>query len=223
MHILIFLGSVRVSDPPYPPRLGARVAAACAAHMSRVDDTTVNVIDPLNLEIPRLFKPHFSYRAGQAPVSLQDLADEIQRADGYIMVSPEYNHAMSPALMEVLNHFGSSLFSYKPSAIVTYSSGQWGGARAAVGMRTFLSELGCLPVSAMVHIPHAQDVLDEDGRYRGTADPQGWSAYLERTCAQLRWWANAAKAHRAAVGDLDHPPAFKVSPLQRDAPGSGRT
>jgi chromate reductase len=34
--------------------------------------------------------------------------------------------------------------------IVTYSGGQWGGTRAAVALRSTLSELGCLPVSAMM-------------------------------------------------------------------------
>tara|TARA_R110002049_G_scaffold157936_1_gene322860 strand:- start:81 stop:266 length:186 start_codon:yes stop_codon:yes gene_type:complete len=54
----------------------------------------------------------------KAPEQLNTLADKIAAADGYIMISPEYNHSMSPALANLLNHFGSSLFSYKPSAIV---------------------------------------------------------------------------------------------------------
>ena len=41
-----------------------------------------------------------------------------------------------------------------------------GGMRAAVGMRTFLAELGCLPVSAMIHVPKAQEVFAPDGRFR---------------------------------------------------------
>lgn len=218
MNFLIFLGSVRTSEPPHPARLGLRVAHACSAHLSRSGEIDSKMIDPLDINAPREFKPHFSYRAGQAPQPLQALADMIQQADGFVMVSPEYNHSMSPALMDLLNHFGSSLFSYKPSAIVTYSAGQWGGARAAVGMRPFLSELGCLPVSAMVHIPHAQDVFEEDGRYRAAADQAAWTKYLERTFAQLRWWAMAAAQRRALAGDDARPAPFKVSPLERDAP-----
>ena len=49
----------------------------------------------------------------------------IKAADAFVMVTPEYNHAPSPALLNTLNHFGSSLFSFKPSAIVSYSQGQW--------------------------------------------------------------------------------------------------
>ncbi|WP_411019987.1 NADPH-dependent FMN reductase, partial [Salmonella sp. ZJHZ21_0168] len=85
--------------------------------------------------------PQFAYAKGKAPEPLNTLAEKIAAADGYVMVSPEYNHSMSPALANLLNHFASSSFAYKPSAIVTYSAGQWGGMRAAVGMRTFLAEL----------------------------------------------------------------------------------
>lgn len=218
MNFLIFLGTVRNSEPPHPPRLGVRVARACEAHLISSGTITAKMIDPLEIDLAREFKPHFSYRTGHAPKPLQSLSEAIQQADGYVMISPEYNHSMSPALMDLLNHFGSSLFSYKPSAIVTYSAGQWGGARAAIGMRPFLSELGCLPVSAMIHIPHAQDVLDEGGHYRDTADHVAWEKYLDRTFAQLLWWAKAAKEGRDNISNDDRPAPFKVSPLQRDAP-----
>lgn len=137
-----------------------RVSRQCQKHLETMGHD-VELIDPLSIALPASFKPHFAYARGAAPQALDELAEKIEAADGYVMVSPEYNHSMSPALAHLLNHFGSSLFSYKPSAIVTYSAGQWGGARAAVNMRTFLSELGCLPVSAVIHLPKAQDILNE--------------------------------------------------------------
>jgi NAD(P)H-dependent FMN reductase len=157
---------------------------------------SAELVDPLSIDLPASFKPHFSYAHGAAPVALDALATKIDRADGYVMVSPEYNHSMSPTLAHLLNHFGSSLFSYKPSAIVTYSAGQWGGARAAVNMRTFLSELGCLPVSAMTHLPKAQEILTESGDLAEGTDTEAWRSYFRRTLAQLEWWAAAAKNHR---------------------------
>ncbi|MEL6207334.1 MAG: NAD(P)H-dependent oxidoreductase, partial [Pseudomonadota bacterium] len=145
----------------------------------------------------------------------EQLATLIAEADGFVMVSPEYNHSMSPALADLLNHFGSSLFSFKPSAIVTYSAGQWGGARAAVSMRTFLSELGCLPVSAMIHVPKAHEVFDAHGRYLPDADAERWSGYLGRTFSQLAWWGEAASRQRARAAPT---PAFDRDPSQRNAP-----
>lgn len=214
---LVFLGSARDSTPPYPARLGLRVARQCEIRLQALGHS-VELIDPLSFELPAIFKPHFSYEKNAAPEALAVLARKIDAADGFVMVSPEYNHSMSPALAHLLNHFGSSLFSYKPSAIVTYSAGQWGGARAAVGMRTFLSELGCLPVSAMIHLPKAQDILTEAGDFSEDIDGGAWRGYFGRTFAQLDWWAAATHAHRSAVGLPEAAPKFDRAPSQRNAP-----
>ncbi|WOK37597.1 NAD(P)H-dependent oxidoreductase [Sphingomonas sp. C3-2] len=214
---LVFLGSARDSTPPRPARLGLRVARQCEKHLQEMGHA-VELIDPLSIELPAAFKPHFAYAKSAAPEALDALAAKIEAADGYVMVSPEYNHSMSPALAHLLNHFGSSLFSYKPSAIVTYSAGQWGGARAAVNMRTFLSELGCLPVSAMIHLPKAQDILSETGDFAEGVDAAAWQEYFGRTLAQLEWWAAAAGAQRAEEGIPAAAPAFSRDPSQRNAP-----
>ncbi|QUS36990.1 NADPH-dependent oxidoreductase [Falsirhodobacter algicola] len=216
MDILVFLGSVRDSTPPKPARLGHRVALACQKRLEE-KGLTPSLVDPLDHHHPPPFKPHFAYASGRAPQDLEDLAGRIERADAFVMVSPEYNHGMSPALADLLNHFGASLFAWKPSAIVTYSAGQWGGARAAMAMRPFLSELGCLPVSAMVHVPHAQDVWDAEGAHVDPAAADRWNGYLDRSLDQLIWWAEAAQARRADPS-AERTPAFRARPQDRDAP-----
>ena len=141
MKILVFLGSIRTSIPPLPARVGERVAKACAAQCSR-DGHNVVLIDPLDYDLGDVFKPHFSYAQGRAPLPLEQLASEIAGADGYVMVSPEYNHSMSPALMHLLNHFGGSLFAFKPSAIVTYSAGPVGWRAGGGGHARFSVRAG---------------------------------------------------------------------------------
>lgn len=215
-HYLVFLGSTRTSTPPSPARIGERVANACERLLSSLPDTTAEIIDPLTLNLSDPFKPHFAYANADAPDDLAALADKIAHANGYVMVSPEYNHSMSPALSHLLNHFGASLFAFKPSAIVTYSMGQWGGVRAAVAMRSFLSELGCLPVSAMIHIPKAQDALSEDGQF--VQDQERWESYFGRTLGQLMWWAEAASRYKNQLDPTRISPAFKTAPSQRNAP-----
>lgn len=220
MKLLIFLGSVRQSTPPKPARLGERVALACQRVLqANFPDMNVEIIDPLDIELDPVFKPHFAYSSQSAPEQLSQLADKIETADAYVMVSPEYNHSMSPALANLLNHFGASLFSYKPSAIVTYSAGQWGGARAAISMRAFLSELGCLPVSAMLHFPKAQEVFDESGDYvESVNDADRWDSYFNRTFLQLRWWCEATLKQRGEQDPHQLISDFKQSPSQRNAP-----
>ncbi len=217
LNILVFLGSSRESTPPYPSRLGARVANALVTQINK-GDTTATLVDPLDFEFDQVFKPHFCYKKGKAPQLLDELANAIDNADAYVMVSPEYNHSMSPTLAHLLNHFGSSLFSYKPSLIATYSAGQWGGARAAVNMRSYLSELGCLPVSAMIHVPKAQEVFDENGEYLEDVDAKAWSSYIDRAAIQLNWWADASRTQRNNPNAIKAPSAFTKEPSQRNAP-----
>lgn len=217
LEILVFLGSERDSTPPHPARLGLRVARACMAGVER-RGMRARLVDPLEIALERPFKPHFAYAAGRAPAPLERLAGAIAEADGYVMVSAEYNHSMSPALAHLLNHFGSSRFAWKPSAIATYSAGQWGGTRAAVAMRSFLGELGCLPVSAMIHVPKAGEVLAEDGSPAPGADAAAWAGYLDRTLAQLQWWGAAARRQRDEEGADARPAPFTRSPQERNAP-----
>lgn len=219
MKLLVFLGTVRESTPPAPARLGVRVTEAVLECLkSRYEGHEIELIDAKDYPLEALFKPHFAYPKNRAPSHLDELAGKIESADGYIMVSPEYNHSMSPALANLLNHFGSSLFSYKPSAIVTYSAGQWGGVRAAVGMRTFLSELGCLPVSSMIHVPKAQEVFAADGSTQTGEEIDVWFDYFSRTFSQLIWWALAAQEYREQVDPHKLVKDFKRNPSERNAP-----
>ena len=211
MRIALLLGSTRVEGPP--THLGQRVGFFLT-NVIRARGHECDVIDPVVEDLPMLRRPHFTYR--KAPQDLENLSIRLKAADAYVMCTPEYNHAPSPALLNILNHFGASIFSFKPSAIATYSAGQWGGCRAAHGLRPVLSELGCLPVSAMVHMPRAQDAFDPDGLPLG--DKDRWASYTGRTLSQLEWWGEAAK-HQHSISDPHQTsPVLRSSPSQRNAP-----
>lgn len=237
LNIALLTGSTRNSSPPaiLHPRVNTYIQQSL-----RKRGHVVTRIDPIDFVL--LEKPHFAYPPGKAPSKLREVHEILKEADGYVCVTPEYNHSPSPALLNTLNHFGSSAFSFKPSAIVTYSAGQWGGTRAAVALRTTLSELGCLPVSAMIHIPKAQEVLDRDGNIAAvvntfidtaTSDDdtkekqqqqqqqhnvERWEKYCGRCFSQLEWWAEATRKHREVVDPFDESPVFVKTPDQRNAP-----
>ena len=175
-------------------------------------------------DLPLLKKPHFSYTKSQLPPQLAEMHSILKNSDAYITITPEYNHSPCPGLLNLMNHFGSSTFSFKPSGIVSYSAGQWGGTRAAHSLRPFLSELGCLPVSAMVHIPKAMHVLDEDGNIICANDDdkeseeERWGKYVDRMIYQLEFWAHAAKNQREFEDPSQRSPAFVKKPSDRNAP-----
>lgn len=217
LNIAVITGTTRTCPPPRPI-IGPRVSSYIATTLEGRGHS-VSVIDPRDVRLPLLEKPHFAYAPSQVPPKLEELNDILTKADAYVTVTPEYNHAPSPALLNILNHFGSSVFSFKSSAIVSYSAGQWGGTRAAIALRPVLSELGCLPVSAMIHIPNAASVVDEDGRIMGGMDEEEkWSSYTGRCLGQLEWWGDAAKSQREIVDPHSISPAFRTNPSERNAP-----
>lgn len=217
LNVAVITGTTRTEGPPRPI-VGPRVATFIQKSLERRGNT-VAVVDPRILDLGLLEKPHFAYAKGQVPPVLEQIHETFAMADAYVTVTPEYNHSPSPALINILNHFGSSTFSFKPSAIVSYSAGQWGGTRAAHSLRPILSELGCIPVSAMIHVPFAQDVFGEDGKVQGEgSDVERWDGYVDRCFSQLEWWGEAAKEHRKIVDPSVVSPAFKSDPSQRNAP-----
>jgi chromate reductase len=128
----------------------------------------------------------------------QALKQTIVDADCYILVSPEYNHTVPPALSSLMGHFGGSCYSCKPSAIVTYSPGPWGGMRAAMAIQVMCHELGCLPVSKLCGIPTAADIINEDGTPK---DPDNrMLKQLPGMLDQLEWMAVAMKRQRDETG-----------------------
>jgi len=128
---------------------------------------------------------------------LKEMADAIKAADCYVVVSPEYNHSVPPALASLLGHFGGSNYAYKVSAIVTYSMGPWGGIRAAMALRPLLSELGCIPVSKLTGIPNAGELFESDGQPK---DPTNRMLnQLPAMLEQLEWFAVACANQRLAT------------------------
>jgi len=142
--------------------------------------------------------PTFMMKPDDIPPETKALADTIREADCYLIVSPEYNHSIPPALASVMGHFGGSLYKCKPSGIITYSPGPWGGMRAAMAIQVFCHELGCLPVSKLCGIPTVADILGADGTPKDSSNRM--LKQLPELLTQLEWMAVAMKNQRDATG-----------------------
>lgn len=127
---------------------------------------------------------------------IKKMEKQIREADGYLIVSGEYNHSIPPALSNMMDYFGGSCYSYKPSAICCYSPGIFGGMRAAMQLRCFLGELGCLSVSNIFGIPRAHQAIAEDGSPIDSHMESGAKKLID----QLDWNAHAMRNHRQTAG-----------------------
>jgi len=65
----------------------------------------------------------FQYEGIQAPDWLEAVNNKLKEADAVVVVSPEYNHSIPPALSNMLDHLPLASYAYKPSGIVCYSTG----------------------------------------------------------------------------------------------------
>ena len=124
---------------------------------------TAALIDPAEENLPLLDRMYKEYPADQKPENLERLATRIRAADAFIIVSGEYNHSIPPALSNLLDHFLEEYF-WRPSGIVCYSAGGFGGVRAAMQLRAMLCELGTPSIPSLLPVPTVQDAFDDEGR-----------------------------------------------------------
>jgi NAD(P)H-dependent FMN reductase len=185
LNVAVILGSVRHD------RIGLRVASY-VANALQGRGHQITLVDPVEFALPPLDRMYKEYSPGQAPRQLERLAAIIRQADAYAIVSAEYNHSMPPALANLLDHFLEEYF-FKPSGIICYSAGAFGGVRAAMQLRVMLAEMGMSSTPSILPFPKAQDILDAEGH--PTGDRPGKSA--ARFFDEFEWYANALQKARA--------------------------
>jgi NAD(P)H-dependent FMN reductase len=151
----------------------------------------VTLVDPLEYALPMLDLRYREYAEGEAPEAMQQVAQILDSADGFVVVSAEYNGGIPPALKNLLDHYLPE-FRRKPSAIASYSGGSFAGTKTHAPLRLTMSQLGAPPIPATFVVPKVQDAFDKDGNalddaYDGRADK-----FLE----EYEWYANALKTAR---------------------------
>jgi NAD(P)H-dependent FMN reductase len=184
LRLLVIYGSVR------PQRQGIR-AARFIVEECKARGHSPTLVDPMEERLPLLETMYKEYEKGQAPEVLERLAGQVQSADAFIIVSGEYNHSIPPALSNLLDHFLEEYF-WRPSGIVCYSAGAFGGVRAAIQLRAMLCELGTPSIPSVLPVPHVQDSFDEAGHPRD----ESFHGRASRFLGELEWYAHALKAAR---------------------------
>jgi NAD(P)H-dependent FMN reductase len=107
-------------------------------------------------------------------------------------VTPEYNSGPSGAMKNTLDYFLEEYY-FKPSAIVSYSPGMFGGINAAQQLRVVFAELGAPSISSSFTIPRLHKVFSEDGKLIDEAYDKRVSKFL----VEFEWYIEAFKNQRA--------------------------
>jgi NAD(P)H-dependent FMN reductase len=138
-----------------------------------------------------------AYGRRNYPPDVSAWAAEVERADGFIVVTAEYNHGY-PAVLK--NAFDGVFpeFNRKPVAFVGY--GNVGGARAIEQLRLVAIELELAPLRHAVHI--LPDVMRPARAADAPVDPELFASLdgrLDTLVTDLLWWTNALAQARTSA------------------------
>ncbi|CAN5420164.1 NADPH-dependent FMN reductase [soil metagenome] len=189
-RIAVILTSTRTE------RFADRPAVWVADHLRR-EGFDVDVIDMRDHDLPSFDAPAPLYTPRQyATEPIAELGRRVDAADGFVILTGEYNHGYTGVFKNALDHFYVE-WDRKPVAFVGW--GNVGGARAVEQLRTVSIELGMAPVRPAVHIlPEvlvpAMTAESYDPVLFSTLDPK-----LNALVAELLWWTTALQSARAAV------------------------
>ncbi len=187
LKISIIYGSTRDG------RLGIRFAKYLKNEFINRNIEAV-LIDPLENNLETLTKRYSDYDSNSAPNGLENIHQELESSDAFVIVSAEYNHFMPPALVNLLNHFYAE-YQRKPSAVATYSVSPFGGVRVSTPLRSFLAQLGMPPISSMIHAPFVNKNFNNEGE-RISEDKDERQKEFIKFAEEIEWYANALKTAR---------------------------
>jgi len=177
------VGSVREG------RVSLPVARWVHASAGRHRGLDAELVDLADWQLPMFALAAPPATGGYGDPLQQRGAAKIGAADGYILVSPEYNHGASAVLKNALDYLYAE-WNRKPVAFVSF--GNAGGARAVEHLRAIAIELRMAPLGDAVHVLGAGDKLRE-GRFE--ADTQD-EKQLARLLDNLTWWGAALQTAR---------------------------
>ena len=190
MVVAVLLGSVRSE------RMGIRAAKWAMTELEKRGHEAV-LVDAAELKLPLLDKMWKEIRQ-DPPAKYAKLHEKLApleklylRADGFCIVSAEYNHSIPPGLSNLIDYFLEEYF-FRPSAIICYSVKSFGGMRAAMQLRALLAETGMSSIPSIQPIPNIGDALSEDGVALTQALAEKSGTFFD----EFEWYMRAMKRER---------------------------
>jgi NAD(P)H-dependent FMN reductase len=189
-HIQVILSTGREG------RFSEKVGAWAMNRLAARDDLEVELIDLRDHPLPfydQVIPPALGRR--DYPDDVARWAETVERADGFILVTAEYNHGYPALLKNALDHAFPE-FNRKAAAFVGY--GNVGGARAIEQLRLVAVEFEMAPLRHAVHI--LPDVMRPVREAGDDFDIELFASLDERLgtlATDLGWWARALARARA--------------------------
>ena len=119
-------------------------------------------------------------------------SETMTRADGIIVVSPEYNHGIPGELKMTLDQLYNE-YKHKPIGVCGVSEGHMGGARMVEQLRLVSIELQMVPIRTAVYFFDVENIFDQKGKF---LKEETYQKRLKTFFDELIWYAKALKVAR---------------------------
>jgi NAD(P)H-dependent FMN reductase len=189
LKIAIILGSTR------PGRNGKAVADWVADKAAARTSAQYDLVDLADHALPHIDEPLPPSMGQYAGEHTKAWAAKIAAYDGFIFVTPEYNHSTSGVLKNAIDYLYGE-WNNKAAAFVSY--GALGGARAIEHLRAIMSELQVAHVRQQLSFSMFTDFENFATFAPGPQHSEAAATLFD----QLEAWAGAMKTVREA-GDVE--------------------
>ena len=190
--ISVIIGSTRQG------RFSEKPAHWIYQQLKKRDGIQVRLLDLRDFAMPFFDQPVPPAMPGRAPYEhevVKRWTAEIAAADGFVLVTPEYNYG-APAVLKNAIDWVYPEWNRKAVAFVSYGSAM--GARGVQQLRQTMTEVQIAPIRSSVHVP----VATLWAHFQG-GDVDKGLAELEKPANvmidDLLWWTAALKAAHAAA------------------------
>ncbi len=185
LNIGIILGSTR------PKRAGEAVAKWFMEQTKELKEVNFQFIDLQELNLPFLDEPVPPLVHQYSKDHTHSWAKTVEKLDGFIVITPEYNHSFSAVLKNALD-FLNAEWNKKPIAFVSYGAVS-GGIRAVEQLRLVAIELKMVPIQPQISITSIWAAIDDKGNIK----PENLNGDPLKLTEELLWWAKVLKDARS--------------------------
>lgn len=181
LYIPIILGTAREG------RQSEKVAKFVHGEVTNSPEIETELLDVRDFRLPATDNTEGSETAKR-------LIDKINKADGFIVVSPEYNHGY-PGELKMMLDLAYQQYARKPLGIVGVSSGGLGGARMVEQLRQVSVEFHMVPIREAVYFSTVKKLFDQSGKILD----ESYSRKIGKLLEELVWYAKVLKWGRDNV------------------------
>ncbi len=175
-------------------RESENVARWLVGEMSKRAEIKTKLFDVRDFDLPQ---DDYGTEIGK---DFPEWRDAIIKADGLIIVTPEYNHGYPGVLKSVLDLLLKE-YIHKAVAFVGVSAQVWGGVRVIESLVPMVRELGLTPTFTDLNFPRVQTLFDKDGKL---LDEKAYEKRVKDFLDELIWMSRALKYGRENLPSKFH-------------------